>query len=163
MKIDNQDRLNILKDLIVDEEHSLEDLKRLVEKSKSFLKIENKSGNIIITSNFSFTVNEKIIIYLIGKYFVNELGLNDKTQITSRNISENIDIAQTTLSDPLGEGIRKKIVEIKDNSYSIKYYEIENQLDSLTNKYLLKKDVAKITLKKRKPKTSTRKTKKKIN
>ena len=163
MKIDNQDRLNILKDLIVDEEHSLEDLKRLVEKSKSFLKIENKSGNIIITSNFSFTVNEKIIIYLIGKYFVNELGLNDKTQITSRNISENIDIAQTTLSGPLGEGIRKKIVEIKDNSYSIKYYEIENQLDSLTNKYLLKKDVAKITLKKRKPKTSTRKTKKKIN
>ena len=48
--MDNK-KLDILKDLIVDEEHTLEDLSRLVEKSKPFLKIESKTGKIIISQN----------------------------------------------------------------------------------------------------------------
>src|SRR3989344_6703743 len=162
MKSDSQEKLNILKDLVVDEKHSLEDLRRLVEKSKPFLKIENKSGKIIISSDFPFTINEKLVIYLIGRYFVKELGLDDETQITSRNISDNIDIAQTTISGPLGDFVRKKIIEIKENSYSIKYYEIENQLDTLTDKYLIKQNTTvKATLKRKKTKTSSGRSKRK--
>lgn len=157
MKIDNQEKLNILKDLVVDEEHSLEDLRRLVEKSKPFLKIENKSGKIIISPDFPFTVSDKIVIYLIGKYFVKELGLGEEVQVTSRNISDDIDVAQTTISGPLGEYVRKKVIEIKDGSYSMKFYEIENQLDELTNKYLLKQNNAvKVTPKRKKNKTSSK-------
>lgn len=130
----NQEKLDILKDLVVDEEHNLEDLKRLVEKSKPFLKIENKTGKIIISPDFQFTISERIIVYLIGIYFSKELGLNQDVQITSRFISENIDIAQTSISGPLGDYVRKKIVSSDEDSYAIKYYEIENQLDFLKKK-----------------------------
>ena len=61
----HEEKLNILKDLVVDEEHTLEDLRRLVEKSKPIIKIENKTGNIIISPEFQFTVSEQIILYLI--------------------------------------------------------------------------------------------------
>lgn len=135
----NEKKLDILKDLIVDEEHTLEDLKRLVDKSKSFLKIENKTGKIIISPNFPFIVSDKIIIFLIGMYFSREYGLNQDAQITSRFISENINVAQTAVSGPLGDYVRNKIVSADDNSYFIKYYEIENQLDQITDKYILKK------------------------
>ncbi len=131
-------KLDILKDLLVDEECTLEDLRRLVDKSKPFLKIESKSGKIIFSREFSFTVKEKIVIYLIGSYFSKELGLNKEVQISSRNISENIEIAQTTISGPLGDYVKNKIIGIENNSYTIKFYEIEKQLNHLTEKYLLK-------------------------
>jgi len=132
----DEKKLNILKDLILDEEHTLEDLRRLVEKSKSFLKIESKTGNVIISTDFPFTVNERIILCLIGIYFSKELGLNQDVQITSRFISEAIDIAQTSISGPLGEYVRRNIVGSKENSYAVKYHEIEKQLDLLVSKYL---------------------------
>jgi len=138
--MDNK-KLDILKDLLVDEECTLEDLRRLVEKSKPFLKIESKSGKIIISPEFSLTVKEKIVIYLIGSYFSKELGLNKEVQISSRNISENIDIAQTTISGPLGDYVKSKIIGIENNSYIIKFYEIEKQLNRLTEKYLLKNKI----------------------
>ncbi|KKK42383.1 hypothetical protein LCGC14_0530940 [marine sediment metagenome] len=138
--MDNK-RLDILKDLLVDEECTLEDLRRLVEKSKSFLKIESKSGKIIISPEFPFIVKEKIIIFLIGSYFSKELGLNNDIQITSRYMSEEIDIAQTTLSGPLGDLAKSKIIGIENNSYAIKFYEIEMQLNLLTEKYLFKKKI----------------------
>ena len=132
-------KLDILKDLIIDEEYTLEDLRRLVDKSKPFLKIESKTGKIITSPEIPLTVREKIIVYLIGIFFSKELGLNQDVQITSRHISENIEIPQTTISGPLGDYIKSKIVNIANNSYAIKYYEIEKQLDYLTEKYLLKK------------------------
>ncbi len=138
--MDNK-KLDILKDLLVDEECTLEDLRRLVDKSKPFLKIESKSGKIIFSQEFSLTVKEKIVIYLIGSYFSKELGLNKEVQISSRNISENIEIAQTTISGPLGDYVKNKIIGIENNSYAIKFYEIEKHLNHLTEKYLLKKKI----------------------
>ena len=136
--MDNK-KLEILKDLIIDEEYTLEDLRRLVDKSKPFLKIESKTGKIITSPEIPLTVREKIIVYLIGIFFSKELGLNQDVQITSRLISENIDFAQTSISGPLGDYVKNKIVYIDNNSYVIKYYEIEKHLDRLTQKYLLDK------------------------
>ncbi|KKN35176.1 hypothetical protein LCGC14_0786280 [marine sediment metagenome] len=140
IKSNNMDekKLEILKDLIIDEKYTLEDLKRLVQKSKPFIKIENKSGNIIISSEFQLTVSEKIIVYLIGIYFSKELGFHQDIDISSRNISENIGIAQTTISGPLGEHIKNNTIKKENHSYSIKYYQIEKQLDYLTENNLLK-------------------------
>jgi len=149
----NEDKLNILKDLVVDEDHTLEDLKRLVEKSKSFIKIENHTGKILITPQYPFNTHEKIVVFLVGMYFSKELGLNQESQITSRIISENINVVITSMSGALGDLVRNNIVGREDNSYSIKYYEIESQLDGLTNKYLLKKEGTKTTLIKRKTKS----------
>lgn len=41
----NDNKLNILKTLVVEEEHTLEDLSRLVEKSKLFLKLKASQEN----------------------------------------------------------------------------------------------------------------------
>ncbi len=134
-----EDKLSILKDLLVSEEPTLEERRELVEKSKKFIKIESKSGKVIISPDFDFTILENIILYLIGIYFSKELELNKDEQITSRKISEDIGVAQTTLSGLLGELVRKKIVEQIDNSYTLKYYEINSLLDSINEKYTLPK------------------------
>ncbi len=153
-----EEKLNILKDLVVDENHSLEDLKRLVDKSKPFIKIENQTGNILISADYPFNTREKIIIFLIGIYFSKELGLNQDVQITSRYISENINVLITSMSGALGEYVKGNIVSKNDNSYSIKYYEIENQLDKLTDKYILNHTQSSVRSKPQKTKLSKKKT-----
>jgi hypothetical protein len=133
----DEKKLNILKDLLVNDEHSLEDLQKLVQKAKPFIQIEAKSGSIIIKPIYPYTISEKIILFLTGIYFSKELGLNDD-DITSRVISENLGIPQTSLSGALGEYCRQKIVLCEDGEYSIKFYEIEQQLNSLEKKYIHK-------------------------
>jgi len=145
----DEKKLDILKDLIVDEDHSLEDLKRLVEKSKPFIKIESNTGKILLSAKYPFNTREKIIVYLIGIYFSKELGLNQDLQVTSRVISENINVVITSMSGALGEYVRNNIIGQDDNSYSIKYYEIEAQLDGLTNKYLMGKKVTTTAVKRK--------------
>jgi len=149
----SEKKLEILKDLLVDEEHTLEDLRRLVSKSKPFLKIENNTGGIIISSEYPFITSEKAVIFLIGIYFSKEIGLNQDAQITSRVISESIDVKPTSLSGPLGELVRNKIVYKDGDSYSIKYYDIEKQLNILTERYLLKETTIQTT---KKPRTRKR-------
>jgi len=157
----NDNKLNILKELVVEEDHTLEDLKRLVDKSKAFIKIENKTGKIIITNEYPFIVPEKIVLFLIGVFFAKELGLYNEEQITSKIISDNINIAQTSMSGPLGNYGRMNIISSDSESYSIKYYEIENQLDYLVMKYLSGKEPIEQPIKRKKVKDSnTKKTKK---
>ena len=150
-------KLDILKDLVVDENHSLEDLKRLVGKSKPFIKIEGNTGKILLSTEYSYNTREKIILYLIGMYFSKELGLNQDLQITSREISNNINVVITSMSGALGEYVRSHIVSQEDNSYSIKYYAIEAQLDMLTDKYLLKNKSSPVNNKKKTTKIPKRK------
>ncbi|MCK5283892.1 MAG: hypothetical protein KAK00_10930 [Nanoarchaeota archaeon] len=136
----NEKKLDILRDLLVDEGHTIDDLKRLVIKSKPFIQIGSKTGKILISHNFPFRVVERVILYLIGIYFSKELNLNLDLQITSRNISEGINAAQTTLSGQLGELVNKNIVSKNEGSYTIKYYEIEKTLDHLSSIYLANND-----------------------
>ena len=154
MTTESQNKLNIIKDLLVEEECGPEDLKRLVDKSKPFLRIEGESRKIIIEPYFQFTTKERVIIYLIGRYFVKGTNLDDGFQITSRAISDDLNIAQTTISGPLGDYVKNNIVEVKNGSHSIKYYGIENELDALTGKYITKKGTANPTRTKIRPKTS---------
>src|SRR3989344_2896943 len=130
-------KLDILKDLLVSEEHTLEDLQRLVQKSKEFIKIESKNGKGILSASYAFTISEKLALFLIGSYFSHELGLSGDKK-TSREVSEELDIPQTTLSGPLGEFVRAKTVSQESEGYKIKFYEIEKILDSLNEKYIQK-------------------------
>lgn len=161
-----QKKLNILKELLVSEEHSIEDFKRLVEKAKPFIKIENKTGKVILSSDFPLKVSDKIILFLVGTYFSKELGMNLDMPITSRHISENIGISQTTISGPLGEFFRDNIVSKDDSSYSIKYYEIEKLLDGICTRYLSKKEpktISKLEIENRKIKKQRKKETKSID
>lgn len=154
-----KDKLEIMKDLLVDESHSLEDLKKLVAKSKNFLKIEQQTGKIIISHEYNFTIREKIVLFVIGKYFCDELGF-EKEEITSGVISENLNIPQTSLSGSLGNLVDENIFSKEGSAYNIKYYQIEKQLDSLDDKYIQKSQTVtteKVILRRRKSKSSIRK------
>lgn len=133
----DEKKLAIMKDILLDESHSLEDLKRLVSKSKNFLKIEQETGKIIISNEYYFTIREKIVLFIIGKYFCDELGF-EKEKITSSKISEEIEISKTSLSGSLGDLVKEHIFSKEESAYDIKYYQIKKQLDILNNKYILK-------------------------
>src|SRR3989344_1659143 len=162
-----EDKLKIMKDLLVDESHSLEDLKRLVTKSKNFLKIEQQTGKIIISHEHNFTIREKIVLFTIGKYFCSELGF-EKEKIVSSIISGELKIPQTSLSSSLGDLVTEHVFSKEDFAYDIKYYQIEKQLDNLNNKYILKNQtqvIKNIRLQKKRRKdksTSTKQTKRVI-
>lgn len=134
----NEEKLNVLKDLFIDESHTLDDLKRLKDKSQDFFKIEQKTGKILIQHYYGFTVKEKIILLLIGKYFCEEVGYK-KENITSKLISKLLHIQQTSLTAPLGDLVLNNILSKKETSYTINYYKIENQLDVLNEKYISEK------------------------
>lgn len=160
-----EDKLKIMKELLVDESHSSEDLKRLVTKSKDFLKIEKQTGKIIISHKYNFTIREKIVLFIIGKYFCDELDF-EKEKITSSIISEELKIPPTSLSGPLGDLVSKYIFSKEESAFNIKYYQIEKQLDNLNNEYILKsktdiiKDIKQFAKKRKNKPTSIKPTKK---
>lgn len=132
-----EDKLEIMKDLLVDESYSSEDLKRLVTKAKNFLKIVQQTGEIIILHEYNFAIKEKIVLFMIGKHLCNEIGF-EKEKITSSIISEKLKIPKTSLSKPLGDLVNKHIFLKEESAFNITYFQIEKQLDNLNNKYILK-------------------------
>lgn len=153
-----QNKLEIMKDLLIDESHSLDDLKRLVEKSKDFLKIEQQTGKIIISYEYKFTIRERIILFVIGKYFCGELGL-EKEKITSSILSEELKTLQTSLSGSLGDLVNEHIFSKEESTYDINYYQIEKQLDNLNSRYILKNQTKIIKSKKQKKYVKSKSTK----
>jgi len=130
-----EDKLRILKDLFIDESHTLDDLKSLKDKSQDFFKIEQKTGNILISHQYGFTVKEKIILLLIGKYFCEEVGY-EKENITSKLIAHVLNIQQTSLTAPLGEFVSQHILSKDGTAYAINYYQIEKQLDLINEQHI---------------------------
>ncbi|TFG11168.1 MAG: hypothetical protein EU535_07575 [Promethearchaeota archaeon] len=142
----NEDRNNtstkkkeILSELLVSEEHSLEDMKEIVALAKDHIEIEKETGKIRLSWNkYSYTTNEKIVLYLIGKFIAKELELNEVSGSTSREISADTDVVQTSLSGPLGNLIDDNRIYKEENLYSIKYYRIKEELKEIKEKYLQK-------------------------
>lgn len=121
----------LLKELLVNEKDILADLSGLVEKSKSFFKIEGNSGKILFNDNSSLTNNNKIGLILIGKYFAYELDVIKKKGLTLSELSEELNIPQTTLSSPLGNLIDKGFVEKNNGEYNICYHKILEFLNNI--------------------------------
>ena len=146
----------ILKNLLISEEDTVQKLKMLVEKSKKYFGIESKSGKIIF-HNPNMANRKKILLLLIGKYFAEKLGLIDKNSLSSTEISKQIDTAITTISGPLGELLKKGLIKKEGSEYKIQYFKIESILDSFeesksTNKIVTKRRTNK---KKSKQKSNT--------
>lgn len=133
MKKSNQ---NIFKDLLISTKPTRDDLRRLVNKSKDFLKLDESDGKVIIETQFAFTVTDKIVLFLIGIFFAKEAGLKDKSDDTGKNISEEINVAHSTISGPLGRLIQTKVVNYDQErgTYSIKYNKMEEELEKLNKK-----------------------------
>lgn len=140
MNGNNKDEINdlrrgILEELIVKEEDEIKKLKDWVSKSKSLFKIE-ESGSVIISTGYSFTNAEKILLTLIGKYFATELNLTSSKSMTTKELSKVLCTASTTLSGPTSNFVSADLLEKEGTSYCIKYYQIDQVINDIHAKYV---------------------------
>lgn len=132
-----EEKKKILKEIITSEEDILLKLKRLVESAKSFLKVEEKSGRVIISPDFRFTNADKIFLLLLGKYFAMQYGIFKDYSVTLGDISTELGIKRTTLPAPLKRLINNGVVERpRENTYRVNPYKAEYILRRLSEKYL---------------------------
>lgn len=129
----------ILKGLVISEEDTRAQLEELVTKTKRLFQIDEKSKKIVFSQEFRLTNSEKILLYLIGKYFSKELNLIQDDKFKIGDISNDLADKVTTLSRPLGEACSKGLADKKGEFYYINHYRIREIVDSITKKYESKK------------------------
>jgi len=136
-KSEYERKKEILKDIILKEEDVLAQLERLVKLAKPFLKIEENTGRVVLSTDFSFTNYEKIFLVLLGKYFAHHSGIIEENIIKIRDISDELGIKVTTLSAPLGRlVVRDRIVDKPQaDSYRVNPHKIEATLKEISRRY----------------------------
>jgi len=127
----------ILKELLISEDDTLEQLHELVAKTKPFLAIEKESGRIILKQK-NLTNTQQLGLYLIGKYFAHNLSLAGSSQATFDELSKELGIVKTTMSWPLGELVKNGFVrKPEEGKYEFVYHKIAEFLESLMKKHAL--------------------------
>jgi len=134
----------VLKKLLLTEEDTIKKLEVLIDKAKNFVRIDQKTKKIVISGEYDFSNSEKILIYLIGKYFSKELGLSDTEGMNIRELEKESGIKKTTLSKPLGALLYSGwIGQDKEKRYFIHHYHIEKIINLLHEKFVEKSPGAK--------------------
>lgn len=120
----------ILKDILAKEEDVVQNLSQIVKKAKEFFLIEEKSGKTIF-KNFSKLKNhQKICALLIGKYFSKRLDIIKDNSMSGSELSDELNIPQTTLSAPLKTLKEDGLILNEKNKYRINAHRIEEIIDS---------------------------------
>jgi hypothetical protein len=144
----------IVEELLLTEEETLTKLKTLIDRTKNFIGIDKKTHKIVVSSKFDFANFEKILLFLIGKYYSKELGLSETEGMQVKDLGKESGIVRTTLSRPLGElEDAGYIGQDEKRRYFVQYYKIEDIVNALYSKYIEKKPSAKGIQLKRKQKT----------
>ncbi len=130
----------ILKDIFLKEEDVLAKFERLVKLSTPFLKVEEKSGRVVLSTDFEFTNSEKLFLILLGKYFAYHYDvIKDQSQSLNDLSLEIGGIPVTTLSAPIARLVKERIVNKPEKgSYIVNPFMIERFLKEINNKYLEK-------------------------
>ena len=144
MSDDIKTKKEIVGELLLTEEDTMKKLQSLIEKTKSFVRIDQKANKIVISSEFDFIIIEKILLFLIGKYFSKELGLSETDGMLLKELQKESGIVRTTLTKPLGQlSDSGYIGQDEKKRYFIRHYKIEEVVNSLHNKYIEKNSDAK--------------------
>jgi hypothetical protein len=134
----------ILKELLLTEEDTLTKLRVLIDKTKTLVKIDQKTNKIVISSEYLFSNPEKILLLLIGRYFSKELGISNTEGTDIQELEKESGIKKTTLSKPLG-GLSNSGYIGQDNGkrYFVHHYKIEEIVNLLHSKFIEKTPDAK--------------------
>lgn len=129
----NDEKEDILKELLIDEEAILKDL---VNKAKKIFKIDKKSGRtVFLIPKTRLTDRELIILTLIGRYFANKLHLFDSSSMTRDEVAQELNIAKPSVSARISDLKRERIIELlARGKYRINYTEISRLLDEISEK-----------------------------
>jgi hypothetical protein len=130
-----QKKKDILSKIFLKEEDTLKELGELVSLSSGFFKIEQESASVIFNQDVSISNRDKIILLLIGKYFSKEMGVLQSGGLQIADISKQLGILNTTVSAPLGNLVKKRIIRKNENGeYSITHHQIKTELQRLKGK-----------------------------
>jgi hypothetical protein len=141
MSAEYDKKKEILKDLILREEDVLAQLQRIAKLAKPFLRIEESTGRVVLSSDYQFTNPERIFLFLLGKYFAYHSDITKETTTSISNISDGIGVVVTTLSAPLKRLVDSQIVERPEkDTYRINPHKIESSLEDIRRKYVVSED-----------------------
>lgn len=121
----------ILKDILVDESDVIQNLASIVKKAKDIFVIEKESGKVIFKNYSKLSNPQKICSVLIGKYFAKRLDIIDDHTATISEISEELDVLQTTLSSPLKSLRKTGQILYEKSRYRINPHRIEEIIKSI--------------------------------
>ena len=139
-----KNKSEILRELLLTEEDTLDNLEVLIDKIKIFFRIDQKTKKIVLSSEFNFLDQEIILLVLIGKYFSKELGLSDNEGMNIQELENECQIKKTTFSKPLDGLLDLGYVWIdNEQRFLVQHYRIEDIVKSLNDKYIEKTPNAK--------------------
>lgn len=123
-----------LKDILVSEEDVIQNLSEIVKKAKEIFVLEEKSGKIIFKNYSKLTNPQRIFVVLIGKYFAKRLNIINNNSMEISELSEELNIPQTTLSSPLKALKTKGLILYDKGKYRINPHRTEEIISSFEKK-----------------------------
>jgi len=126
----NNDEKKVLKDILVSEEGMIHNLSEIIKKAKKIFVLEEKSGKIIFKNYSKLTNPQRISAILIGKYFAKRLNIIQDNSMEGPEISNELNIPQTTLSAPLKSLKDKGLISSEKGKYRVNPHRIEEIISS---------------------------------
>ena len=120
----------IIEEMIVDHQNILE---KYFDLAKKFISITSK-GTINIISEEKFSIEEKILLYLIGKIYAKEAGLVSTEEVGFKELMDNVGVLKGTIY-PVIKRLRDKNKISQRNQGKLTYITIPlNLLGNILSK-----------------------------
>lgn len=118
----DETKKNVIKELLLSEEESATELKPVIERTKTLVRIDAKK--VVLASQFDYTIPEGIVLLLIGNHFTKELGKQSG-------------IVETTLSGKLGLLMSSGYIgQDEQKRYHVQRHKTREIVDVLHSKYV---------------------------
>lgn len=132
---------NAIKDILITEEEKKIELVEIVKLVKPFIKIEENSGKVIFLIGERLSNAERVILLLTSRFLAYIVQIITEPSLTIQEISNELGIAKTTLSGPLGQLVNEKKVEKierqrKQSKYKINEANLKFTLHQIFRKYI---------------------------
>jgi translation elongation factor P/translation initiation factor 5A len=126
------EKKKILEDLMYDEDLEFE---RVVPKVKKLVLIKKSGEPVIVSDNEKFSQKEIIAVYLVGKYFANQLELTEDNSATIKEIAGGLRLKESVVGARIKELRDEGIIErVSKGKHRISTVRLEKFLDGLLNK-----------------------------
>ena len=132
-----EEKKKIIQDIILKEEDIKTQLQRLVKLAKPFLSIEDKTGKVVLKQEFPFNNSEKIILFLLGKFFAYHAGIIKENTVKLSDVSDGLGIVVTTLSAPMARLVKSMVIDKpQKDAYQINPYHCEKIIEEMNKKFV---------------------------
>jgi DNA-binding MarR family transcriptional regulator len=105
---EKKDKMELLKELIVEDEKALE---VLVSKIKNFMRLTKSGRPIFFIPYSSLSDEEKLSLHLIAQHLCKELGITEKESIDLKELSKRSGVRYKSASARLSEMYKQGIIE----------------------------------------------------